>query len=177
MPKVFAVFFLSVMLGSCVFSPQIEFDEKEFIRQRILWETQGIENYMVVQDYIGTRPPSSRPLKANVIVENGIINRIEILDERDGVRDNPPDYSTGDYYPFKTVSELYEFLFDIYQVHRESIKEGDRKRATFEIWYNNQYHYPEGMQLNIRRLGIGNSAIDSTRMWTFKFSDFKVIEK
>ena len=126
----------------------VEFDIKTFNREWAAWEDQGIVDYSVT---IRRDHNSIGPKGARIIVKNNVVIRYELLND------------TNLFY--STISELYEWVRTSY---KEDVKNGES--TTYKITYNNDYHYPEYIEMRPQNIPTGMVGRGTTRISLSEFT-------
>jgi hypothetical protein len=150
---------LLVFLNSCDANNDsliIEIDKETFEKERILWNSQNIENYQFVYEFFNDAGPGG-PIRITINEKEGPV--IENKDQD---------------VLFKTISEIYDFLsrtFDFIESVENGTYDGYKiKILTLNITYNGEYHYPQ--QLDYSEGYV--EAIDGGGYYRLKINEFKL---
>jgi len=130
----------SLVLYSCDFLLPwiIEFDKERFDKEWTAWEAQGIVNYSVTQQEEGV---AGYFRVVRIVVEDN-----EIIEIEDMIEGYELMISSWD----KTISGFYNWVNEKYESR-------ERKGKSIRVEYNEEYHYPEYIDISYMSLegGVG----------------------
>lgn len=141
MKKILILVFTLLILMSCDFSMYLDegldFDESSFNINRQLWEEKGETDYEFTQSHFSL---STGPMpEIRVLVSNNQFSSHEIVSNSSNIDENSIVY-------FKTIDEVYDYIYDIAASCRESIESGHEASmygAKIEVQYNEVYNIPQ----------------------------------
>jgi hypothetical protein len=164
--KFLKYFFFSislVLLNSCdLFENDnliIKMDKKTFENERLLWNSQNIENYQFTYTFFNDAGPVG-PIK--ITIRKNETQNIENSNQYD-------DYITI----AENIMEIYDYInetFDFIETVKNGTYDGHEIRTlTLNITYDTQYHYPKKVDFSAGYVEM----IDGGAYYTLRIIEFE----